>query len=101
MAHFTAGLGIFFPIDMDKYILDLEYLIQALINSFTGMPFFTQQVHNSCREYMVRAAQRIFQHYSPEHIELAAVIGLDAVMTTVMNPGSGFIYQHIVIIVNK
>ena len=23
MAHFTAWLGIFFPIDMDKYILDL------------------------------------------------------------------------------
>ena len=35
MSHLSAGLGLFFSIDMNEYIVHRQYFREALVNSFS------------------------------------------------------------------
>src|SRR3954467_3423525 len=83
MSHLPAWLRLSLAVDMHKYIIHLQDLIQSLIVSFTFMTFGTQQVDDGARKDGVCITQGIAQDDTPEHIELRAVIPFDGMVPAV------------------
>ena len=101
MPHFPAGFGLLFPIYMNKGIVDLHYVFQSFISHVTIATLSTDDVDHDRRQNSIRISQRIAKHHPPKHIKLAAIMCLDSVMSTVMNPGRSFIYPNFVVSVNQ
>ncbi len=50
MSHLAAGLGLFFPIDVDKHIIHLQDLLQAIIFNIAAKAFGAQYVDDGGRK---------------------------------------------------
>ena len=101
MPHFPAGFGFLFPIKVYKGIFYFQYFLQTLVLYGPAESIGPDDIDHDGREDSVGIAQGIVQHDPPKHIKLGTVMGFNGMMAAVMYPWSGFIHQHIIIIVNK
>src|SRR5215207_4230402 len=101
MAHLTSWFGEPLAIDVEKSIVNLQYVIQPFVYRLATKPFLSNDVDHYRRQDKFCITKRMAQYDAPQHIELRTVMGFNSMMSTVVYPRSGFIYINFIFHIYK